>query len=145
MIINKINIRVYALCIKNYKVLALCEKYAGETLVKFPGGGMEYGEGVMDCLYRELREELNLLIKNAKHFYTQEDFILSKFDNTTQILTIYYLIDIDEYTEIIPVVSSIEKIMWIDIFRQNNPFSLPIDKLVFEKIRKHYEINQPEI
>jgi len=41
--IDKINIRVYACAVKDKKVLALFEEYAGEPLMKFPGGGLEFG------------------------------------------------------------------------------------------------------
>lgn len=75
MKIDKINIRVYGICLNSEsEILALEEKYIGEDLTKLPGGGLEYGEGLLDCLQREFREELNLTVKSAQHFYTQEDF-----------------------------------------------------------------------
>ena len=40
--IDNINIRVYACVVKDKKVLTLFEEYAGEPLMKFPGGGLEY-------------------------------------------------------------------------------------------------------
>ena len=67
--INKINIRIYATVVKDRKVLALHEEYAGEYLMKFPGGGLEFGESVLECLHREFEEELNLKIQNIEHLY----------------------------------------------------------------------------
>ena len=59
--------------------LILKEPYAGEILYKFPGGGLEFGESLIDGLKRELKEELNLDLTEASHFYTQEEFLVSKF------------------------------------------------------------------
>ena len=42
--IDKINIRVYAIYLnENNELMALDEGYAGEKLVKLPGGGLEFG------------------------------------------------------------------------------------------------------
>jgi 8-oxo-dGTP pyrophosphatase MutT (NUDIX family) len=59
---------------ENQELMALDEGYAGEKLVKLPGGGLEFGEGTLECLHREFAEELNLKIEVLEHFYTQEDF-----------------------------------------------------------------------
>ena len=74
--------------IKKKELLTLHEEYVGEYLTKLPGGGLEYGEGTIECLRRELAEELNLNIKSATHFYTQEDFVESKFRENEQLITI---------------------------------------------------------
>ena len=89
--IDNINVRVYACVVKDKKVLTLFEEYAGEPLMKFPGGGLEYGEGLTDCLKREFEEELNVHIEIVEHLYTQEDFLVSRFKENEQLLTIYYL------------------------------------------------------
>jgi ADP-ribose pyrophosphatase YjhB (NUDIX family) len=99
--IDKINIRIYACCIKNEKILALYEEYVGESLLKLPGGGLEFGESVIDCLRREMDEELNVKIKNIQHFYTQEDFIPSRFRDNEQLLTIYYTVDLEDENDLI--------------------------------------------
>ena len=92
--IDKINIRVYAICVKENQLMVLKEGYAGEQLLKLPGGGLELGEGVLDCLHREFAEELNLKIKIVEHFYTQEEFLASRFRENEQLLTVYYKVDI---------------------------------------------------
>ncbi|MDO5615004.1 MAG: NUDIX domain-containing protein [Cruoricaptor ignavus] len=134
--IDKINIRVYGVCIKDEKILTLYESYAGERLVKLPGGGLEFGEGTIDCLKREFAEELNLKIKNVRHFYTQEDFLVSKFRANEQLLTIYYLVDLQDETEMKIQDSSIDRAEWLPLDLVENPFPLPIDKLVFEMLKQ---------
>ena len=72
----------------------LHEEYAGNQLMKLPGGGLEFGEGVLECLHREFEEELNVKIKIINHLYTQEEFVVSRFRDNEQLLTIYYQVEI---------------------------------------------------
>lgn len=136
--IDKINVRVYACAVKDDKVLTLFEEYAGEQLVKFPGGGLEFGEGLIDCLHREFDEELNVKIEVLEHLYTQEDFLVSKFRDNEQLLTIYYLVKILKEEDFLIMDPCIEKTEWIDINSKENPFKLPIDKIVFEKLKEKF-------
>ena len=69
---NDFIIRVYGICVNaEYEVLLCVESYNGLFFTKFPGGGLEKGEGSIDCLKREFLEELNLEINELKHFYKQ--------------------------------------------------------------------------
>ncbi|MFM2327645.1 MAG: hypothetical protein RIR31_1847, partial [Bacteroidota bacterium] len=55
------NIRVYGILInENKQVLVSDEFIRGMQITKFPGGGLEFGEGTRDCLKREFMEEMNL-------------------------------------------------------------------------------------
>ena len=48
------NIRVYGVLVnENRQVLVSDELIRGKYYTKFPGGGLEYGEGTRDCLRRE--------------------------------------------------------------------------------------------
>lgn len=135
--IDKINIRVYALCIKDDKILALHEEYAGDFLTKLPGGGLEFGESVIECLKREFQEELNLEIEVIEHFYTQDDFLVSRFRDNEQLLTIYYLAEIKNEEDLLILDPCIEKAEWISL-DGDNPFLLPIDKRVFEIAKQKF-------
>ena len=84
------NVRVYALLEYKDKVLVMREPFQGKLIYKFPGGGLEFGEGTKDCIKRELKEELNLKVEVHEHFYTQDFFVLNAFDPTEQVLLIYY-------------------------------------------------------
>lgn len=135
--INSFNIRVYAACIKDKKLFTLFEEYVGEKLTKLPGGGLEFGEGTVECLKREFAEELNLEIENIQHLYTQEDFIISKFKQNQQLLTIYYTADIKDESALKIMDSTIENTEWISL-AEENPFNLPVDRIVFEKLKAIY-------
>lgn len=136
--IDNINVRVYACVVKDKKVLTLFEEYAGQPLMKFPGGGLEYGEGLTDCLKREFEEELNVHIEIVEHLYTQEDFLVSRFKSNEQLLTIYYMVNITNEEDFIILDPCIEKIDWIPIDTSENPFTLPVDKIVFDKLKEKF-------
>ena len=134
--IDKINIRVYAIYVnENQELMALDEGYAGKKLVKLPGGGLELGEGTLECLHREFAEELNLKIEVLEHFYTQEEFLVSMFRENEQLLTIYYTVNILNLDELKILDESIENVKWISL-HEENPLPLPIDKIVFQKLKE---------
>lgn len=89
------NVRVYGLLQYENKILLADELIKGMEITKFPGGGLEFGEGTIDCLKREFMEELNQPIEDIRHFYTTDFFQLSAFNPNHQIISIYYLVKPD--------------------------------------------------
>ncbi|MBS1628380.1 MAG: NUDIX hydrolase [Bacteroidetes bacterium] len=88
---TKFTIRVYGILIDEHKrVLVSDEFIRGNYFTKFPGGGLEVGEGTKDCLKREFKEETNLDIIVGKHIYTTDYYQPSAFDFNDQIISIYY-------------------------------------------------------
>ena len=88
---HRFNIRVYGLLINEQKqVLVSDELIRGSYITKFPGGGLEFGEGTRDCLKREFMEEMNLNVTIGDHIYTTDYFQLSAFHPEHQIISIYY-------------------------------------------------------
>jgi len=90
MNIQKFNIRVYGLAIWQGKILLADEILQGKKVTKFPGGGLEFGEGMLECLHREFQEELNTEIENLKLFYVTDFFQQSSFNPTHQVICAYY-------------------------------------------------------
>jgi 8-oxo-dGTP diphosphatase len=89
---NGFNVRVYGLLINEYnQILISDEQEYGMQFSKFPGGGLEYGEGLIDGLKREFVEECNVEIEVIRHFYTTDFFVKSAF-NDTQVISVYYLV-----------------------------------------------------
>lgn len=87
------NIRVYGLLLNDQRdVLVSDEWIRGGFYTKFPGGGMEFGEGTRDCLHREFMEELGLKIEVGDHLYTTDYFQPSAFNPRHQMMSIYYLV-----------------------------------------------------
>lgn len=124
------------------------EKY----ITKFPGGGLQFGEGTIDCLKREMIEETGQEVEVLEHFYTTDFFVPSAFDPTKQVISIYYLIRfvlpvqfpvsdrIFDFLELKRNAQSFRR-MKISEIRQDS-FTLPIDVRVGEMLVEKYALRQ---
>lgn len=140
---NRINIRVYGLLINsNQQVLVSDENRYGIQFTKFPGGGLEWGEGVLDALKREFLEELNISIEVEGLFYLTDFFQVSAFNKDEQIISVYYFVSYPNWREIITQPKPVEfnggqevhrwmSISEIDI----QLFKFPIDKIVASQLK----------
>lgn len=87
----QLTLRVYGLLVHAGQVLVADELIRGQRITKFPGGGLEYGEGLKDCLVREIREELGVDAFDLEHIYTTDFFQQSAFHSTPmQVVSVYY-------------------------------------------------------
>jgi 8-oxo-dGTP diphosphatase len=87
------NVRVYGLLINDdQEILISDEQEYGMQFTKFPGGGLELGEGLVDGLKREFVEECNVEVEIISHFYTTDFFVKSAF-NDSQIISVYYVVN----------------------------------------------------
>ena len=136
--INSFNIRVYGLILESGSILLSKELIMGEEVFKFPGGGLEYGEGLIDGLNREFEEEIGQKIYNLKHYYTTDFFQRSSFKLTDQLLSIYYTGILKQR-----VVNKINKpkknqpvFIWEKLETLNEfKFKFPIDQLIVKKLK----------
>ena len=141
-------IRVYGILINEENQILVSDEYIrGSYYTKFPGGGLEEGEGTRDCLKREFKEEMNLDVEVGLHLYTTDYYQQSAFNPNDQIVSIYYFVTPAEpisfqlthtkfdFTEdqlkICDEKSEIETFRFIDLkdFSQDD-VTLPIDKTV---------------
>ena len=153
---GQFNIRVYGILINEEKKLLVSDEFIrGQYYTKFPGGGLEFGEGTRDCLKREFIEELNLKVEVLDHLYTTDFFQESAFRPGDQIISIYYLVkalekinarlsdvefDFDEdqlrrykqYKEI----ETFRFIDWKNVSEES--VTLPIDKVVVKLIKEKF-------
>ena len=142
---KRFNLRVYGLIInENQEILLSDECRFGHFFTKFPGGGVEKGEGIIDALHREFQEELNLKIEDATPFYFNDFYQESAFRKEDQIVSFYYLVKCDiskikvENYEI-PFQEETEKQRWISIALLNeNNLTFPIDKTVVGKLKESF-------
>lgn len=91
------NLRVYGLFINEKNEVLVSDEYQLDTrMTKFPGGGLEFGEGTIDCLRREMREECRQEIEAIEHFYTTDFFQKALYYTEHQLLSIYYTAKLSE-------------------------------------------------
>ena len=145
---QKLNIRVYGIVIKNENILLTDEFRFGMKMAKFPGGGLKLGEGTVDCLKREMMEEMGVKITNIRHFYTTDFFQPARFiEPPQQVLNIYYTCDLAQNPDIrftekpfdFSEVEGVQVFRWAGISDISaNDLTLPIDKVVIEKVKKHF-------
>lgn len=149
--ISKFNIRVYGILInEQQEILLVNEQIGAFKFTKFPGGGMELGEGTIECLKREFIEEINLPIEIENHFYTTDFFQPSAFKNTHQLIAIYYKVKAKTYPIEINLMPfeiiennkvEILHFNWVHLSNLNhNMLTFPIDKKVCEMILNLKEI-----
>jgi 8-oxo-dGTP diphosphatase len=151
---NMFNIRVYGILINEEKQVLVSDEYIrGMYITKFPGGGLEFGEGTRDCLQREFMEEMNLKVKVTDHIYTTDFYQRSAFNPDHQIISIYYFaealeaitvplrnkqFDFDEQQmkmyEETGETETFRFIEWNDFSQET--VSLPIDKIVATMIKQ---------
>jgi 8-oxo-dGTP pyrophosphatase MutT (NUDIX family) len=149
---SRFNIRVYGILKdSNNRILVSDEYIRGNYFTKFPGGGLEFGEGTRDCLKREFMEETGLEVTVGSHIYTTDFFQISAFNNNDQIISIYYFVHAEKHESLITKTSAFEfephqvadpkgeseVFRWIEWNNLNeNVVSLPIDKLVIKMLKE---------
>jgi ADP-ribose pyrophosphatase YjhB (NUDIX family) len=143
------NIRVYGLLIENEAILVSDEFYKGIYMTKFPGGGHEIGESLIDCLHREFKEELNLEIIIKSHFYTTDFYVPSFFNPQHQLISVYYLIQRKENFDLktstkrfdFEPIHGSQSLRWLTIKEiEENELTYPIDKKVILMLKNSYYI-----
>jgi len=90
--ITGFTIRIYGLLIEDDNILLSRETIGTVSFTKFPGGGLEFGEGMKECLSREFKEEIETDIEVGNHFYTTDFFQQSGFKPTDQLISVYFLV-----------------------------------------------------
>ena len=150
------NVRIYGLLINESKQVLVSDEYIrGAYYTKFPGGGLEFGEGTRDCLKREFKEEMDLDVEVTDHLYTTDFFQMSAFNPEHQIISIYYFVkalepikaplrdkpfDFDERElKIYAERKECETFRFIDweAFGEER-VTLPIDKVVAKLVKEKY-------
>lgn len=140
------NIRVYGLLVDDGKILVSDEFRLGQRMTKFPGGGLELGEGTKDCLRREFMEELGQPVKRLRHFYTTDFYQLSRLlKPPMQIISIYYQVAVElpyrfktsnEKFDIDNKDGS-QAFRWCELQRMaSTDLTMPIDRVVLQKLQE---------
>ena len=148
MPINHFNIRIYGIILNETKdsILISDEFQLGMRMTKFPGGGMHFGEGPIDCLKREAIEEFGQEIEIERHFYTTDFFQKALFYEDHQLISIYFIAKFIEKPRFKITLYAFnfenakegsQSFRWVKISEiTTEMFTFPIDKVVSEMIRE---------
>ena len=144
--------RVYGFLINNSKqVLVSAERFNGIPLIKFPGGGVEWGEGLQEALMREFKEELKISIGVKENIYFNDFPVESAIDKRYQVQAFFYLVEPLEPMRFSTVLSlkppekNTENFIWVDLKNLSEvSFTYEIEKEAAKALRiyakKHYKI-----
>lgn len=149
--LKRFNVRVYGLLINELNHLLVADEVFknGNRSTKFPGGGLELGEGTRDGLKREFMEECGVDVEIGEHFYTTDYFVPSFFDTESQIISIYYIVKSNHWQQIkvshkkfdfveVPGEEA-ESFRWVALqeLDKEDTIQLPIDKVVAAMLKNH--------
>lgn len=139
---RRFNVRVYGIWIHEGRVLVNEELIRNTLITKFPGGGLDWGEGTIDCLTREWKEELGIDIEVLDHFYTTDFFQHSAFDDS-QVISIYYRVNAETVPATFTNLVANERTFWMPLADLGaDTFQLPIDKKVGDMLQQLFAAKQ---
>jgi 8-oxo-dGTP diphosphatase len=144
---GKLNVRVYGICINDKQEILLAdERIRNMPVTKLPGGGLEFGEGTLDCLKREFMEECGQPVRIIRHFYTTDFFVPSAFNSESQVISIYYEVAFEETPrfevkdqkfDFPEGTNDVYVFRWFPLEKLTaSEFTFPIDKRVAELLKK---------
>ncbi len=141
---KRFNLRTYALILNDKgEILLSDEMRFGKAFTKFPGGGLEWGEGLADGLKREIQEELGLDAEIGSLFYVNDYFQKSAFQSQDQLISFYFRINKIAFDQIpvtnhtVPLMEEGEKFRWMPVTDLSEEiFTFPIDKHVCMEFKK---------
>lgn len=149
----RFTIRAYGLLVHRFTeigaphVLVADELIKGRRITKFPGGGVEYGEGLKECVVREVREEIGVEAFGVEHFYTTDFFQQSAFHSVPlQVVSVYFTFRVADAAAI-PVVEEPfqgitgpgdqEVFRWVPLgLPAEEAVTLPIDRHVWRMLKE---------
>lgn len=140
-------IRVYGIIFNQKNEILISDEFQlGTKMTKFPGGGLKFGEGTIDCLIREIKEECNgQEIQSIRHFYTTDFYQKALFYENSQLISIYYFAEIkppvqfktsNKSFDFEKMENGNQSFRWIKINSINeDEFTFPIDRFVILKLK----------
>lgn len=136
----RFNVRAYGIWInRRGDVLLSEEQIDGRRVLKFPGGGLEFGEGLTDALKREWREETDLEVEIIRHYYTTDFFQPSAFSEHEQVISVYYLVRCTSEVLHVAAREGQHRFRWVGVHTLTREMlSLPIDQHVAESLRRDF-------
>lgn len=92
---GRFNVRAYMVVVQDGRVLVSYERLPMGGVMKFPGGGVEWGEGPVAAIRREALEELGQSVTVNALLHVSRKAHISSFDDNQQVLAIHHLTQLD--------------------------------------------------
>ncbi|MDA0939823.1 MAG: tRNA (5-methylaminomethyl-2-thiouridine)(34)-methyltransferase MnmD [Bacteroidetes bacterium] len=98
---GRLNVRVYMMVTRQEpstgkpQVLVSYERLPMGGVMKFPGGGLEWGEGTTACLRREALEELGQPVEVERLVHVSQRAHISSFDPNQQVIAVHYAVRLE--------------------------------------------------
>ena len=131
------------------EILISDEFQVNMKMSKFPGGGMEYGEGTINCLQREAKEEFGQELTNIRHFFTTDYYQKAYFFKDHQLISIYYLADLEEELKLrvsdkpfdfAEEINGQQSFRWVSLDEiEEKDLSFPIDRKVTGLLKEKFQ------
>jgi len=122
-------------------VLVVREFWSGVYLNKLPGGGQEVGEGMIECLNREIKEEFSAFSSPITwiHVYTPTHAFVSRFRPDEQLILNYFKaqrpVVADEWA--LQTDENLLQMLWLPAVEASNSwFTLENDRAAFQAFLK---------
>ena len=137
------NVRVYGLLKNDREEVLITDEFRfNHAFTKFPGGGLEFGEGLADGLKREFLEELSIEIEVGELFFVNDFYQESAFNPNHQLLIFYFWVSASNWQNI-PAKSEKQILTqdgemprWIALKNISaEEMTFPVDKIVAEKLK----------
>lgn len=149
MKITTFNIRVYGIVLRDGAILLTDEFRLGMRMTKFPGGGLELGEGTADCLRREFQEETGLNIDILEHIYTTDYFQPTRLlEEPQQLISIYYRVEIKNPQSLLTsgkafdfkeTIEGAQSFRWVRLSDlKADMLTFPIDQKIIPLLKERY-------
>lgn len=145
--IKHFNLRVYALIVHDGYILLSDEFVHDMKMTKFPGGGLYFGEGLIDCLKREAMEEFGQEIEIIEHYYTTHFFQQALFYEDQQLISVYYLAKFqddplfkisEKAFDFHAMVNESQSFRWARISElTDDDLSFPVDRFVLNMLKSN--------
>ena len=140
-------IRVYGLVINKTAQILLSDEYQFDRcMTKFPGGGLQFGEGPEDCIKREALEEFGQEVEIIEHFYTTGFFQRALFFENHQLISIYYKVRFKDEPQFhisnkpfdfIEKINGQQSFRWMNIAELiEEDLDFPVDRHVLKMLKK---------
>ena len=140
--------RVYGILINDRQEVLISDEFRfGTYFRKFPGGGIEKNEGIIDALKREFQEELNTSILSYDFLFFNDYFQQSSFDSEVQVTCFYYIVSCTEIDKLgltqydLPLTKDGEYQKWISLATlKDSDLSFPVDLHALKCLKKKLNI-----